>query len=1087
MRRALYKFLALHAMLVLALGLAFAQASGPSVKVNGVLLDAPVKTVRGSLLLPMRAVFEALQAEVRWFPAARQITAVRGDVTVQLWIDKPVAIVNDREIPLAVAPTLIGGSTYVPLRFPAEAFGGDVVWLGAQRLAVVTIAPLTPPFPVPSIDDMPPVMGRLSPVELTGVLVTHAAVRDGESLVIREPGTGELQTVTIPPGTALTRNNAAAAVADLQPGDLVVVTRDDGGKVQHVSATYQLVDGKVAGFAESKLLLQDGGVYQVSPQAQARDARGNAMALADIRTGQEVTLRVTPGTTMIWGITVPPTQPAPDPVQIVSVGAPDYTRPLRQGDTLTLQVTGTPGADKVTASVGQAITGIELIEREPGKYSRQITLGANIPVTEAPIIATLRKGAVTREAQSAGKVAIDQAAPVCRPLDPSPGTPIFDTNPVIMAAIDDDGVGIDLRSVRLLVNGRDVTANAEVGEHSIRYPAAGLPYGTTRFRLEMADRAGNVTGQDWQVEIRQPQPEQEPEIYAVYHDATRPLRRGDMLTIRVTATPKADRVTASVGTAITNIELTEREPGRYIGAVTIDRDVRVNNAPVYATLRDGNAVRQAESVQRVSVDTRPPQYTLLTEAPAETFLHDYPIGLAFVDDDSGIDVRSIRLLLNGRDVTNWAQVTDREIRYNAVDLPYGMSTFRLEVYDNAGNVSTREWQVVVREKPPLVLSVTHDANTMLKGGDTLILRVIGTAGADAAWARVGNAITGIRLEEERPGRYMRRITIKDGIHADDVYLYAVLHRNGLDSEEVRSERRVTIDSEDPRCQSFNPKRGAVLSDATPTIEASYADDGTGVVPGKVKLLVNGQDVTAQATVSERHIKYAPPELPFGTVTVVLLLEDKLGNSSRTEWSFTLKEPPAIGEVTHSASKALDPGETVKITAKLNIAPAKLEWLLDDTVISQEMTGGNGVYSVSYTIKPADPAGKHRVGVRVTKGNGQAETAYAGSSLTIAEVKAKDLAITTPNDRSKAGSSVTVGGVAAADAQVRVTITANTFTINQATAQVAQITVKTNADGLWTTGSIDLPKEMKYRSFTVTAELLDDKGNVTKTATIRLTR
>jgi len=1068
---------------MLALGLALAQGTGPRVMVNGVLLNAPIKELRGSLLLPMRAVFEALQADVQWFPDARQIIATRGDVTVQLWINQGTAIVNGKELPLTVPPTLIDGSTYVPLRFPAEAFGGDVAWQGAQRLAVVTISPLAPAITVDK--NVPPIL----PVEISGVLITHATSRNGESLVIREPQAGELQTVTIPAGLAITRNREAATYADLQPGDLIVLTRDATGKVLTASAAYQLVDGKVAGFAESKIMLQDGAVYQMSPQVQAQDARGNAVALADLKAGQQVTLRVTPGTTMIWGITVPPTLPAPDPVQIVSVGALDYNRPLRKGDTLTLMVTGPPGADKVTARLGDALTGIELVEREPGKYFRQITLGADLPVTEAPVTALFRKGTDTREVQSAGKIVIDQTPPVCRPLDPSPDTPIFDTNPVIMAAIDDDGAGVDLRTVRLLMNGKDITANTEVAEHSVRYAAKGLPFGKSKFRLEMADRAGNVTAQDWQVDIRQPQPEQEPEIYAVYHDATRPLRRGEVLTIRVSATPDADRVTASVGTAITNIELTEREPGRYLGAVTIDRDIRLTNVPVYATLRDGNVVRQAESVQRLSVDTRPPQYSLLTEAPAETFLHNYPIGLSFSDDDSGIDIRSIRLLLNGQDVTDRAQITDREIHYDAVDLPYGTSTFRLEVYDRAGNASTREWQVTVREKPPLVLSVTHDANTMLKRGDTLTIRVIGTAGADEARARIGNTITDIRLKEEKPGRYERQITIKDDIHADDVYVYAVLHRNGLDSEEVRSERRVTIDSEDPRCQSFSPKRDTTLYDPTPVIEANFQDDGTGVVPGKVKLLVNGQDVTALTTVSDRHIKYAPQALPFGAVTVALTLEDKVGNSSRTEWSFMLKEPPPIDEVTHSASKALDPGETVKITAKLNVTPAKLEWLLDDTVISQEMNGGNGAYSITYTIKPADPAGKHRVGLRCTKGNGQAETVYAGSSLSIAEIKAKDLAITTPDDKSKAGSSVTVGGVAAASAQVRVTITSISTVafVHEETVQVAQVTAKTNADGLWSTGSIDLPKEKKNRSFIITAELLDDKGNATKTVTIKLTR
>ena len=138
---------------------------GPHVVVNGQLLRAPTKMQSGSLLLPMRAVFEALQAEVKWFPAAQQITASRGGTEVQLWIGRSTAIVGGQEVRLAVPPTLFDGSTYVPLRFPAEAFGGDVKWNEALQTAIITIASgattPTPPATNP-ITERPTATGTLT-------------------------------------------------------------------------------------------------------------------------------------------------------------------------------------------------------------------------------------------------------------------------------------------------------------------------------------------------------------------------------------------------------------------------------------------------------------------------------------------------------------------------------------------------------------------------------------------------------------------------------------------------------------------------------------------------------------------------------------------------------------------------------------------------------------------------------------------------------------------------------------------------------------------------------------------------------------
>jgi len=523
--------------------------------------------------------------------------------------------------------------------------------------------------------------------------------------------------------------------------------------------------------------------------------------------------------------------------------------------------------------------------------------------------------------------------------------------------------------------------------------------------------------------------------------------------------------------------------------VTVGRDINADNVPVYATLRQGDVVREAQSVERVTIDTRPPQFTLQVPAQAETFDRNYALGATFSDDDSGIDPRAVRLFLNGRDVTGLAAVSSRDIRYDFLNLPVGASTFRLEMADYAGNVTNREWQVVVRERPPQILSVTQDARGMLKRGDAFTIRVVGTSGADEARARIGNAVTDIRLVEREPGHYSYRVIVDEKVAANDVYVYAVLHRNGIDSEEVRSDRRLTIDSTPPECLSINPQRNTVVQAVAPVIEATYRDLGVGIMPDKVRLQVNGRDVTAQAVVTDHQIRYTAQGFPLGMVKVELALEDQAANVTRVEWAFTLQLPPAILDIAHNAAKPLDPGESVKITARLSVKPTKLEWLLDDRVIGAEMTGGaDGVYVFSYTVKPADAAGKHKLGLRCTKETGQSETTYAPALLNIAELKVKDLAITTPDDKAKAPDRLTVVGVAAPHARVRVTIGgSSSILFRREETQVTTLTVNTNDDGLWTAGPIVLPAEKKVRQFIVTAELLDDNGAVTKTVSIRLTR
>ena len=109
---------------------------------------APVQ-MNGRTLVPLRDIFEALGATVNWNAAAQTISATRGTTQIGLALNNRTASVNGTPVTLDQAATLINGSTFVPLRFVAEATGAKVDWNGAlQTVSIRTPQSTTTTIPV---------------------------------------------------------------------------------------------------------------------------------------------------------------------------------------------------------------------------------------------------------------------------------------------------------------------------------------------------------------------------------------------------------------------------------------------------------------------------------------------------------------------------------------------------------------------------------------------------------------------------------------------------------------------------------------------------------------------------------------------------------------------------------------------------------------------------------------------------------------------------------------------------------------------------------------------------------------------------
>ena len=119
-----------------------------TVVLNGEWLtfDQPPIAVDGRTLVPVRAIFEALGAEVIWDPSDQSVFAYRESDgrAVLLYLDDTVMayrLDSDSEpvaIELDVPPMAINNRTLVPIRAVAESFDCDVEWDQTNQQVIIT-------------------------------------------------------------------------------------------------------------------------------------------------------------------------------------------------------------------------------------------------------------------------------------------------------------------------------------------------------------------------------------------------------------------------------------------------------------------------------------------------------------------------------------------------------------------------------------------------------------------------------------------------------------------------------------------------------------------------------------------------------------------------------------------------------------------------------------------------------------------------------------------------------------------------------------------------------------------------------------
>ncbi|OXM15433.1 hypothetical protein CGZ75_01440 [Paenibacillus herberti] len=115
------------------------KKEAPGVLVNGFKQTLPREPIvtEGRTLVPLRGIFEAMDANVEWDQYEQTIKATKGTNTITLQVNKTKAKVNDMEVELSVPAQNMSGITMVPLRFIAEALGAYCVYYPDQNIILI--------------------------------------------------------------------------------------------------------------------------------------------------------------------------------------------------------------------------------------------------------------------------------------------------------------------------------------------------------------------------------------------------------------------------------------------------------------------------------------------------------------------------------------------------------------------------------------------------------------------------------------------------------------------------------------------------------------------------------------------------------------------------------------------------------------------------------------------------------------------------------------------------------------------------------------------------------------------------------------
>jgi hypothetical protein len=358
---------------------------------------------------------------------------------------------------------------------------------------------------------------------------------------------------------------------------------------------------------------------------------------------------------------------------------------------------------------------------------------------------------------------VDTLPPIITNLQP-PDSSTTNDNTTSISADYSDLSGIEVSSVLLEVDGIMVTPSAVVTASGVSFlPGTPLSGGIHTVYLEVKDNAGNLATVTWSFTV-----EATPPIITNLQPPDSSVTNDNILTISADySDPSGINVSTVVlkvdGIDVTPFAMVTVSNVSYIPAAALSDGIHT----VYLEVKDiyGNL---ASAIWNFTVDTLPPIITNLQPSDASTTNDSTPLIAADYNDQSGIDVGSVLLKVDGIDVTSSATVTASGITYTPTALTDSVHIVYLEVMDNVGNLAATTWSFTVDSTPPIITDLQPPDGSLTNENFPMInANYSDSSGIDVSSVSMEVDGVDITLFVTVTGNgvsYIPGISLSDGIH-----------------------------------------------------------------------------------------------------------------------------------------------------------------------------------------------------------------------------------------------------------------------------------------------------------------------------------
>ncbi|MDF2439718.1 MAG: hypothetical protein JWN98_702 [Abditibacteriota bacterium] len=626
--------------------------SGIAVRLNGepvVFREAAPAKISGSVLVPMRDVFSAMRANVQYLAPTRTIIAKRGQREIQLVLGSTQGLLNGQPLALSQPAQLLRGSTFVPLRFVADALGAKVDWNEGTQTVFITDPTVGAPA-TPTIDQPSPFAGGVTGTvqRVDTEFPARIVLREGQQVRALELAQNVVAYRQTSIGTGVNNRPAYGPsvpieLSSIVPNEEVTVSLNAQNQVTQIVAQRAVQTARVRSVQGNQIVLDNGLAVPINSFVRYISPTGQASQTVDVRAGQTVAIFVRPSTNAVYQIsasqndiaaasavtvdngnfgndnpgtgnlgnggdvTFPPNNlPAGTPrVELVQHNA---AQALRAGQTLVVTVRGAANL-RGTFDISPRLQNLPLQQTgQPGVYRGTYVVKAGDDVLNGRITARLT-GANGDEdaAQSQQTITIDTVAPREVRISPANNTVVNDARPTLIITVDDiGGSGLATATATVTANGRvlnNVPATiVPPSEVHVQMPQAVT--GAISVKVNVTDAARNTRSifSNFTVQARQGA------IRSVTHSATRPLRAGESLRVDMLAQPGGRATFEVLGE--NNEVLVARQPmtelnvgeGRYQGNYTLANNLNAERVRVRVRFVDpGGQVDTADAANQVLV------------------------------------------------------------------------------------------------------------------------------------------------------------------------------------------------------------------------------------------------------------------------------------------------------------------------------------------------------------------------------------------------------------------------------------------------------------------------------------------------------